>query len=417
MFRDYLADSLASYRVIVDPKNIEMPDSSFLVAIRRHLHRNPELSGREFNTTRFLAAELESLGIPYSLGPENRGLVVDLGNPNAERRLAIRADIDAIAVSDVKQVEYRSLVDSVMHACGHDAHSSILLGTVKALHKYIDVQPTEHAIRAIFQPEEETATGAQRMIQFGVLEGVTSIIAAHVDPSRPVGKIALRPGVVTAHCNEISIDIIGKGGHAARPHETVDPIELAVEFISACYEAVPRYEQSEHPVVLSFTAIQGGEQSNVIPEKVRLLGTMRSLEQTTRERAIAKVHEFAKELGEEKGAEIQVNFGLVVPSVLADESLTGFVREVGSDVLGAENVLEIPEPSMGGEDFAFYSQQLPASLVRLGCRGEKTGGLPLHNSGFDIDEGVLPVGMQVMTSVATRFLNQKDSSIDSNLNR
>ena len=391
--------------VIASAKELIQKHSEPLIAIRRHLHRNPELSGREFNTTRFLAAELEKESIPYRLGPDSRGIVVDLGNPAAEKRLAIRADMDAIAVHDTKEVEYRSTNNSVMHACGHDAHSSMLLGTVKALHELLVSEPTDLAIRAIFQPEEEIATGASRMIKFGVLEGVTAIIATHVDPTRDVGTIGLRSGVMTAHCNEISVHIRGRSGHAARPYETIDPVEIGSRFISECYQAVPRYDKSL-PVVLSFTSFHGGDGFNVIPEHVELKGTMRSLEKEARENAVVAVKQIASQVSKATGAKIEVEFGRDVPSVVADESMTQFIREVGESILGVENVNEIPVPSMGGEDFAFYSHLRPASFIRLGCRGENIGDLPLHNSGFDIDEGVLTVGVDLMTNAALKFLQQ-----------
>ena len=335
------------------------------------MHRNPELSTKEYETTRFLAAELEKSSIPYKLGPDSRGIVVDLGHPNTNERLAIRADIDAIPIHDVKTVDYRSTVDNVMHACGHDVHSSILLATVRSIHQMLADQPSDRAVRAIFQPEEETATGASAMIEFGVLKDVTKIIAGHVDPTRDVGKIGLRPGVLTAHCIELAVEIQGRGGHAARPHETVDPIELATRFITRVYQAVPRYEPEKHPVVVSFTSFHGGESSNVIPDRVQLTGTMRSLEPTAREIAVESLKRIAGELATETGSRIEIDFGLIVPSVEADEALTNKVRSIGEKLLGKESMETISRPSMGGEDFAFYSQKLPATMVRLGCRGPR----------------------------------------------
>ncbi len=380
--------------------------SKFLVDTRRYLHQRPELSGREFQTTQFLAGELAEAGIEFRLGPENRGIVADLGPQDATNRIAVRADIDALAIQDSKEVDYRSRVASVMHACGHDAHSTILLGTVKALHEFFSAAAPSHAVRAIFQPEEESATGARRMIEFGVLDGVTAIFAAHVDPNRSVGCIGIRSGVVSAHCDEIFVDITGRSGHAARPGQAIDPIEVAVAFITQCYSAVPRYTEAAKQVVLSFTSVHGGQQHNVIPDHTSILGTMRSLDTAARNSAITDIRTIAANLERSSGATINIRFGLEVPSVIADATTSETVATICRDLLGAEHVEHIPEPSMGGEDFAFYSQRLPAAFIRLGTRGDGIGHFPLHNSHFDIDERSLAVGVNVMTRIALDFFRK-----------
>ena len=390
--------------VIASAENSILRQSELLIEVRRYLHRHPELSTKEYETTQFLASELEKSSIPFQLGPDSRGIIVDIGNSNATDRLAIRADIDAIPVQDGKKVDYRSTVENVTHACGHDAHASILLGTVRSIHELLKEQSTERAVRAIFQPEEEIASGASSMIKFGVLDGVTQIIAGHVDPNRDVGKIGIRSGVITAHCIELGVAIHGQGGHAARPHETIDPIEIATRFITEVYNAVPRYQPDENQVVVSFTTVNGGDSTNVIPDSVRLAGTMRSLESGARENAIDSIKQIANQIESDTDARIEIEFGLTVPSVLCDESFTETVGNIGRQVLGADNVQPILKPSMGGEDFAFYSQKVPAAFVRLGSRGPSLGGLPLHNSGFDIDEGVLNIGVNLFTHVALNFL-------------
>ena len=302
---------------------------STLVDVRRYLHQNPELSGNEFDTTRYLAKRLEAAGIGYCIGPENRGLVVDIGNQNSSRRLALRADLDALSIHDSKNVEYRSQVDTVMHACGHDVHSSILLGTVLALERAFEQSAPGFAVRAIFQPEEETARGARRMIESGVLEGVTAIVGAHVDPHRKVGNIGIRKGVLTAHCDEVFVQICGRGGHAARPQETVDPVELSARFISEAYDRIPRYgEPDSIQVVLSFTTIHGGHQQNVIPDEVRIVGTMRSIDAVKRQQAIETLTSIANQISESSSAEIKLNFGVEVPSVIGDPEATRVVQEI-----------------------------------------------------------------------------------------
>ena len=378
-----------------------------LIDMRRYLHRHPELSGQEFETTKYLAERLEDAGIEFRLGPGNRGLIVDLGDQTSSQRLALRADLDALSIQDAKNVDYRSGVESVMHACGHDAHSAMLLTAILALHQIFEHSPPDYAIRAIFQPEEETARGAQSMIDFGVLDGVTAIVGAHVDPNREVGQIGLRSGIICAHCDEVFVDVHGRGGHAARPAQAIDPVELAAKFVSECYQQVPRYGE-EIEVILSFTTIHGGHQQNVIPDEVKLVGTMRSINAEKRIKAIEAVESSAFNLSTESGGRIDVHFGLEVPSMIGDEDTTQNVRAVCQEVVGETAVTILDRPSMGGEDFAFYSRQIPAAFIRLGCKGATTGHFPLHNNRFDVDEGVLPVGAKVITQIALKFFESGD---------
>jgi amidohydrolase len=379
----------------------------FLVDVRRHLHRNPELSGYEKNTTQYLARLLQAEHLPIQIGPEDRGIIVDLGDPAASRRIALRADIDAIPVNDVKSVDYRSTVENVMHACGHDAHSTMLLGALILLkHWFEEKQPEGIAVRAIFQPEEETARGAQSLIRHGVLEQVSAIIGSHVDPTRPVGTVGVRSGIVTAHCDEVIVEVSGVGGHGARPHETVDPIAAAVQFINAIYASVNRRVDSQSPVVLSFGYIQGGHSCNVIPDRVQIFGTLRTLGKLARQQTMETVSTIAAGIGAATGAGISVDWRTTVPSIFADQEITHLLRDTCVAILGEDHVNPILNPSMGAEDFAFYTLQLPAAFVRVGCAGKQTGHLPLHNSGFDIDEAVLPIGAQILSSCAVNYLTR-----------
>ncbi|MEM9409965.1 MAG: amidohydrolase, partial [Planctomycetota bacterium] len=368
--------------LIANPDNTKVLNLDSLIRIRRHLHQHPEVSGEEFQTTLFLAEQLGDAGIPFLLGPEQRGLIVDLGNTSAADKLAIRADIDAIPVQDLKDVDYQSQNKGAMHACGHDAHSTILLGTIFQIQQHLSRMPSERGIRCIFQPEEETAVGASRLIQAGVLNNVGSIVAVHVDPNRPTGRIGLRNGTITAHCTEINVTVTGRGGHAARPREAIDPIEVAVDYIHECYRQIPRERSEDYPVVLSITAFHGGESNNVVPETVKLTGTMRSLDQSARQDALNKMSTIAHSLEQLTGAQIDLRFGLVVPSVVADEKMNAFIAGIAGNTLGSDKIDRIPEPSMGGEDFSFYCERVPASFIRLGCRGEQQGHLPLHNPHF-----------------------------------
>ena len=368
------------------------------------MHQNPELSGREFETTRYLANQLQAAGIHCRLGPEKRGLVVDLGSPRTTRRLALRADIDAVPVHDAKQVDYRSQVENATHACGHDAHSAMLFGALISLQKWFQNEKPNGAIRAIFQPEEETIRGAKRLMEWGALEDVHAIIGLHVDPERPVGTVALKTGPMTAQCDELRVEIVGRGGHAARPHETCDPIAAATQFLSACYQLVPRALNSRQPVVLSFGAIHGGDACNVIPSSVSLKGTLRTTSRDSRQVAQEQIKQIAGGISQATGTHVQVEWGATVPPVTTDDHLTEVVRAASQHLLGADNVLPITQASMGGDDFAFYSEAIPASFIRIGCAGQQCGNLPLHNPAFDVDEQVLSVGAKVLSLAASRYL-------------
>ena len=375
-----------------------------LIEIRRYMHQHPELSGLEFETTRYLAQQLQAAGIDYRLGPDQRGLVVDLGRATAARRLALRADIDAVPVRDAKRVEYRSQAENATHACGHDAHAAMLFGALVSLQEWFQQENPDGAIRAIFQPEEETIRGARRLIEWGVLEDVQAIIGMHVDPDRSAGTVALKAGPITAQCDELRVEIVGRGGHAARPHETSDPIAAAAQFLSACYQLVPRSLNSQQPAVISFGAIVGGDACNVIPATVSLKGTLRTTSQDSRRAAQEKVEQLAAGISQATGTSVQLAWGATVPPITADPQLTEVVREASRDLLGPDNVLPIAHSSMGGDDFAFYSQAIPASFIRMGCAGQQCGGMPLHNPAFDVDEQVLSVGAKLLSLAATRYL-------------
>jgi len=380
----------------------------FLVDVRRHMHRNPELSGCETKTTQYLADLLRGEDLHVTIGPEERGVIVDLGDPALNsKRIALRADIDAIPVQDTKTVEYRSTVENAMHACGHDAHSTMLLGALILLkHWFQEEQPKHVAVRAIFQPEEESASGATRLIRHGVLENVSAILGCHVDSSRPVGEVGLRSGVITAHCDEVKVTISGRGGHAARPHETIDPIAAGVQFLQMVYGTVNRSVDARSPVVLTFGQFVGGHGSNVIPDGVQLKGSLRTLDAKARQQTIDTVGNIAQGVASATGAQVSAEFGLTVPSVVADKELTELVRRTCQTILGDDKAKPIELPSMGGEDFAFYTQHIPAAFFRVGSAGDGVCNLPLHNSGFDIDEAVLPVGAQILSNCAINYLDE-----------
>jgi amidohydrolase len=377
-----------------------------MVSIRRHLHSHPELSGQEHETSLFLYQQLDADGHSVELGPEGRGVVADPKQTSSSqtetRRICIRADIDALAIQDEKNAPYASQVPSVMHACGHDAHTATVLSAIRTLAE-LEVSgdlPWPVCWRAVFQPSEETCEGAHAMVRLGVLKGVDAIIATHMDPTQSIGKIGVRPGVLTANGDMIVFTIYGRGGHAARPHETIDPIAVAAQLISSLYLFVPRTTDSLDAVVITIGQILGGDNPNVIPEKVQLKGTLRTLSRLVRERTLDYIRQLARGVGESTGTKIDVEFSVGVHSVQNDLQLTDLFRTSAAEVLGVDGVEEIPRPSMGGEDFSAYLDHVPGAMFRLGCASPGVESTPLHTPRFDIDEKALAIGAKVLARTA-----------------
>lgn len=378
-----------------------------LVSLRRHLHAHPELSGCERETTKFLAEKIASLGLAQRTGPGGRGLIVDspAGDGAAKGRggrVALRADIDALPIVEQNEVEYRSLAPGVMHACGHDAHSAALFGALAGLQAIAKsgALPRPVAWRAIFQPAEETLNGAAEMVAHGCLEGVTAIVGAHVDPGRQVGRIGVCDGPFTANCDTLRIRITGRGGHAARPHDTLDPIAAAAQFINALYAFVPRSVNSQDPVVVTIGQIQGGQAANVIPGEVFLQGTLRTLDRRVREDAQEQIRRIAAGIAAASRTTIDVEVIEGIGGVINDQAVNQAVSAAAADVIGKEGVATLPRPSMGSEDFAAYLDHVPGAMFRLGCAASEAGGSPLHTPTFNVDERAIAIGAKVLARAA-----------------
>jgi amidohydrolase len=376
-----------------------------MIALRRYLHAHPEPSGEELQSSLHLYRLFDEMGLTVRVGPEGCGVIVECRNPNAGRRIALRADIDALRIEDQKQTSYRSTVPDVMHACGHDAHTATMFGALLAL----DRLECDHALpwpvtwRGIFQPAEESGDGAKAMMAAGALEGVAAIIAAHVDPNRPAGTIGVRSGPLTASCDDMRITVRGRGGHAARPHESNDPIAAAAELVSTIYQFVPRATDSQDAVVVSFGQIHGGQNSNVIPEEVMLEGTVRTLNRDVREKTVEHIRTLAEGIEQVTGAKLDVCFRRGSPSVQNDEELTALVSSVAAELLGAKNVISMPRPSMGSEDFAYYLEHIPGMMFRLGAAGDSGAWPGLHTPMFDVDERCLAVGAKIFARTVVEW--------------
>ena len=381
-----------------------------VVALRRHLHAHPEPSGEELQTSLHLYQMFDALGLQVRMGPEGCGVIVESRGTDAARRIALRADIDALRIEDQKRVAYRSTVREVMHACGHDAHTATVFGAITALDQLErdGAFPWPVRWRAIFQPAEETSDGAQSMIRAGALEGVDAILSMHVDPTRRAGTIGVRAGVLTASCDTMRITVKGRGGHAARPHESIDPIAAAAQLIGTLYQYVPRATDSQEAVVVSFGQIHGGQNSNVIPEQVVLEGTVRTLDAAIREKTIEHIRELAEGVEKVTRTQVEVTFEHGSPSVYNDKELTELVSSVAVQQLGAENVSMILRPSMGGEDFADYLDHVPGTMFRLGAAGEDAPWSGLHTPTFDVDERCLAVGAKILARSVVQWSKPQD---------
>lgn len=386
--------------------------------LRRQLHQHPELSGQEFETTRRLATVLDRIGIaPQVIGAgssielangrhaEGRGLIADFASsPEVAHRkkFAIRGDIDALPISDAKAVAYRSQVEGVMHACGHDVHASVVVGAMQILHQMhlSGKLPWDVAVRAIFQPAEEIAEGARYMIAHDVMHEVDAILALHVDPTRAVGKIGLLEGPFTAACDIFEVRFSGKGGHGARPHLCHDAIDAASAWIQAVYRCVPRVVNPHETIVISVGQLEAGHSANVIPDEALLRGSLRSLDADSRLVALSKINAIGDSILQQTGCMVDFRTTMSAPGVVNDKGMVQRLEHVAERVIDPSAVEEIAQPSMGSEDFSFYLQQHAGAMFRLGVAGPQIGHEALHTPNFDVDERAIAIGAKLMAATA-----------------
>ena len=372
---------------------------------RQHLHRYPELSGAEVATTAYLSERLARAGILHRVGQGNRGIIAESAadpRPRGAPLIALRADIDALPIEEVNPAEYRSQHPGVMHACGHDAHTAILLGLTFALHR---AQGLPVAWRAIFQPSEEVGQGALEMIRQGALSGVDAVVALHVDPNRPVGTVGVTPGPRTAWCQDFAIEVVGRGGHGARPHNTVDPIAASAHLITLIYQALPRQNDARNPVVVTIGAIRGGHASNVIPDHVSLKGTIRSVDQPTAERAHDCLQRLCASAAQAFQAAVTPTFEALLPGLVNDPAVAKICAAAARELLGDAAVATDDRVSMGAEDFAEYTRLVPGCMISLGVNTPGHPITPLHTPTFDIDERALLIGARLLARVLLRWPN------------
>ena len=383
-------------------KKLAKDYSKEFIAVRHHLHANPELSYQEFETSRFIQNKLSEYGVSCEVKATTGVVALIKGNHPGDRVFAIRADIDALPIIEENDVPYRSTKKGIMHACGHDVHTTCLLGAAKILNELRN--EWSGTIKLIFQPgEEKNPGGASYMIRDGVLENPrpSGIIAMHVHTGMPVGKTSFRSGKVMASADELYFTIKGKGGHAASPHLCVDPILIASHLIIALQQVVSRNSNPFHPSVLSITSFQGGATTNVIPNEVKLMGTFRAMDEGWRAEAHQLIERISKELVHSMGAELELHIDKGYPAVINNDSLNACARQAAEEYLGKENVGET-ELRMGAEDFGYYAQQIPACFYRVGVMNKEKGITSgVHTPTFNIDENAIEVGMGLMAWLGT----------------
>lgn len=370
--------------------------------IRHQLHSNPELSYQEFETSAFVQKKLTEFGIPFEV-KATTGVVGLIKGKNPDTKItALRADMDALPIIEENDVPYKSKNNGVMHACGHDVHTTCLLGAAKILNELKD--EWEGTVKLIFQPgEEKNPGGASLLIKEGVLENPKpeKIFALHVHPGLEVGKLSFRNGMVMASADEIYISIKSSGGHAAAPQFTADTILIASHLIVSLQQIISRNNSPFNPSVLSITSFQGGNTTNVIPSEVKLMGTFRAMNEEWRFKAHELIKKQTTELVAAMGAEATIHIDVGYPFVLNNEDLGNATIKKAGEYLGEANVEET-ELRMGAEDFAYYSHQIPACFFRLGA-GNKAKGITsgVHTPTFNIDENAIEIGMGMMAWVAT----------------
>lgn len=375
-----------------------------LAETRHYLHQRPELSEKETQTAAFVADRLRALGLDVRTGVGGNGVVADLqassSQAGSNRTFAIRADMDALPIQEENDCAYRSQNPGVMHACGHDGHTATLLGTAKLLTQHRDL--LNGNVRFVFQPAEETVGGAKRMCAEGVMDGVDAIVALHGWPQKvALGEVGVRAGSSMASADTFDITIRGTQAHAAYPHVGVDPVAIAAQIVMALQTIASREIDPNDPVVVSVTKINAGTAYNIIPGAATLSGTYRTLSNEVRDSMPARIQRIAEGICAAGRATCECAFFEGTPAVINDANFVDLIEAVGQEMLGAEKIVRLPRPTMGAEDFAVYLDYAPGAMFFLGL-GDVS---PVHTPTFDFDDRALPIGVEMFSRIALKFLS------------
>jgi amidohydrolase len=375
-----------------------------LVAFRRDFHKHPEIGFQEYRTAQKIVETLHDLGIECETGIAKTGVVAYLGEGSP--RFALRADMDALPILEANEVDYKSENDGVMHACGHDAHVTCLLGAAMMLNEDFKAGKLKGTVKLLFQPNEENSSiegpsGGQLMVEQGALNDVDAVVGLHVVSNMPSGQVLVRPGPFMAAVDTFDAQVIGIGGHCAYPHETVDPIWLSAQVINAIHGIVSRRIDPTKSGVITVTMIHAGTATNIIPDSVKLMGTIRSFEEPVRQElhaALDRAFSIARAMGGDYSLRIIPGY----PATVNDPGMAEFVRTMAVDLVGAENVKEA-SMQMGAEDFSFMARAKPATFFNVGAKKDDKH-RPHHNPIFDISEDALPTGAALLAEAARKYL-------------
>jgi amidohydrolase len=376
-----------------------------LIELRRDLHRHPEPGFQEVWTSQTMAEKLGALGYEVRSGIAKTGVMGLLHGGKPGKTLLLRSDIDALTIGEKNQIDYCSEQPGAMHACGHDGHMAIALTVAKILARH----QTELAgkVKFVFQPAEEGPGGAKPMIEEGVLKDPRPdrALGLHLWNSLPVGVVGIRPGPTFACLDAIDIVIRGKGGHGAAPHQTVDPIVASAQVITALQTMVSREVDPIKPAVLSIGTIQGGHAYNIIANEVTMTGTVRAFDLELRKTLPERIERIVKGATSAMRAEYEFEYRFGYPPLVNDEAVCNWIKEIAAEVVGEENI-KLPDPTMGGEDMAYFLQEVPGCYLLLGSANEEKGlNKPHHNPEFNFDEAALPIGVEILARAALRFLS------------
>lgn len=375
-----------------------------IIEWRRHLHRNPELSFEEYKTSEFVKEKLEKLNFEIEYPVAKTGLVATLKGKSEGPTVALRADMDALPIQEEGETEYKSTVDGVGHLCGHDAHTAILLGTA---HILSENPPKRGNVKLLFQPAEEGYGGAEVMVQEGALKNpdVDAVAGLHVHPTIKTGETSITEGFATACTDAFNIKIIGKGGHAAHPHLSVDPIAISSTVIASLQQIVSRNIDPLENIVLTIGKIEGGFARNVIAPEVRLEGTVRLLNPELRPKVKETMDKYLNGVTSGMGASYEMEYTYGYPSVYNEPSLIPALRSTVDKILGKNQLLDV-NPSMGGEDFSYFAREVPGVFFRLGTNGGEDTAYPNHHPKFNVDEDALPYGAAILTQFAYDYIEK-----------
>lgn len=387
-------------------KDIVLNYEDEMIAMRRYLHTHPELSGEEFKTTKYIANELTNLGLEYRL-IEPTGIIVDLEGSQPGKTVLLRADMDALPINELNDhLEYKSVNEGVMHACGHDSHVAMLFTALRALLEVKD--SIKGTVRFIFQPAEEIAQGASWAIDQGVLEGVDNAFGIHIWTVDETGQISCPSGPAFAAADQVTVKFNGVGGHAAQPHLTKDAVVMASQFVTNAQSVVSRVVDPIAPAVLTFGKITGGDRWNVIAANTTVEGTLRIFDQDERDKAEQAIRDYANHIAEMHDGTAEVEYIRLTEPVNNEDRSAALVQEVAAESFGNEKV-QNNAPTMGAEDFGFYMTEIPGAFATVGCANiELDTTHPHHSAHFNVDEAALKTGAELYANYALAYLNQDE---------